>query len=127
MGNARTLQIPAKVHAEIEGRRADGVFTFGELGLMDKDPDKCSERELRAIVKHLDNAVEKLTSENKALKDGSCRFNCRSERAAFMAGAMADIQPQESKAAYIMAASEAYKAWRNQLAATEQGEVNGHQ
>ena len=58
-------------------------------------------------------AVEKNHLKNRIqeLEDGSCRFNCRTMKQAFIAGYLADSQHGEHSE---KAAEMAYKEWKNQ-------------
>ena len=83
--------------------------------------------ELKSMVDHLDNAVSslkdsleekawiisRLQKENEELQDGGCRFNCSSEREAFIAGYVADLYGSAQKAV-MPNAKRAYKEWKHE-------------
>ena len=60
---------------------------------------------------HDRDTVNKLRQRIKELEDGSCRFNCRTTKEAFIAGYLADTQHGELT---VVAAEIAYKEWKGE-------------
>jgi hypothetical protein len=63
-----------------------------------KNPDKMSIRELRREVKEL--------------REGKCRFKCRGQKSAFIAGYLADLDHVAERSILMDDARVAYREWR---------------
>lgn len=58
--------------------------------------------------------IKKLEAENAALRDGSCRFNCRSMRAMFIIGYREAIANQDIEGDIRVTPEQAYDEWRDE-------------
>jgi len=84
------------------------------MGLM------ASWRGLKQEVDILHQRIRQLEAENESLKDGSCRFNCRTMREAFIAGFDAGVDDTIDGGKIICddlyreVTQKAYKQWRKE-------------
>ena len=69
---------------------------------------------MAGTIRKKNEYIEKLEAENAALRDGSCRFNCRSMRAMFIIGYREAIANQDIEGDIRVTPEQAYDEWKEE-------------
>ena len=69
---------------------------------------------MAGTIRKKNEYIEKLEAENAALRDGSCRFNCRSMRAMFIIGYREAIANQDISSDIRVTPEQAYDEWKEE-------------